>query len=106
MSLRDVAEFFLLRGFEFTHEAVRDWEERFAPIFAQQLRAKRKGYYPTLGFGAFESALRFCQAFDEVRNYFRPRHRRADIFISGGTCLGKRVSSVPCDSWGCGMWVN
>ncbi len=43
MSFRDVAELFLLRGFEFTHETVRDWEARFAPIFAQHLRAKRKG---------------------------------------------------------------
>ncbi len=34
---------FRIRGFEFTHETVREWEERFAPIFAQQLRAKRKG---------------------------------------------------------------
>ncbi len=40
---RDVAEFFLVRGVEFTHETVRDWEERFAPIFADELRAKRKG---------------------------------------------------------------
>lgn len=31
--------FFLLRSFEFTHETVRDWQERFAPIFAAQLRA-------------------------------------------------------------------
>ena len=31
MSLRDVAEFFLLRGFEFTHETVRHWEERLRP---------------------------------------------------------------------------
>lgn len=36
MSYRDVAEFFLLRGFEFTHETVHDWEARFAPIFAEQ----------------------------------------------------------------------
>ncbi len=43
LSFRDIAEFFLVRGFEFTHETVRDWEERFAGIFAQQLRAKRKG---------------------------------------------------------------
>jgi hypothetical protein len=28
-----------------------------------------------LGFGAFESAKRFCQAFDEVRNFFRFRRR-------------------------------
>jgi len=41
LSFQDIAEFFLLRGFEFTHETVRDWEERFAPIFVDQLRAKR-----------------------------------------------------------------
>ncbi|MBD3886045.1 IS6 family transposase [Phormidium tenue FACHB-886] len=43
LSFREIAEFFLLRGFDFTDETVRDWEERFAVIFAQQLRAKRKG---------------------------------------------------------------
>jgi hypothetical protein len=43
MSFRDVAEFFLLRGFEFTHETVREWEVRFALLFAEQLRTKRKG---------------------------------------------------------------
>ena len=43
LSLRDLAELFLLRGFSFTHEAVRDWEERFAPLLAEQLRRKRKG---------------------------------------------------------------
>jgi len=179
MSLRDVAEFFLLRGFEFTHETVRYWEERFTPLVAEQLRTKRMGtmgrnwqvdetyirlkgrwcylyramdedgnlvdsllrehrdmesaqaffeqalgvtqappnrvvtdrlasypraisevlgeavihepgscldnpieqdhrgikhrYYPMLGFGAFESAKRFCTAFEEVRQYSRTR---------------------------------
>src|SRR3954465_13130187 len=34
---------FLQRGVVFTHEAVRDWEARFAPLLADQLRAKRKG---------------------------------------------------------------
>ncbi len=43
LSLRDLAEMFLHRGFEFTHEAVRDWEARFAPLVADKLRAKRKG---------------------------------------------------------------
>jgi transposase-like protein len=187
LSVRDVAEFFLVQGFQFTHETVRDWEERFAPICAEELRAKRKGkvgkiwhvdetyirvkgkwcclyramgvdgnlvdsmlsqkrdmkaaktffaqaqevaelapervitdghtsypqaiaevlgpevahelwsclanpieqdhrgvkqrYYPTLRFGAFESAKRFCQAYDEVRNFFRPRSRMGD-FVS------------------------
>jgi putative transposase len=43
LSLRDLAEMFLERGFAFTHEAVRDWEERFAPLIAEQLRIKRRG---------------------------------------------------------------
>src|ERR687884_2289139 len=43
LSLRDLAEMFLERGFEFTHEAVRDWEARFALVVADKLRAKRKG---------------------------------------------------------------
>src|SRR4028119_2049116 len=43
LSLRDRAEMFLERGFEFTHEAVREWEARFAPLVADKLRAKRKG---------------------------------------------------------------
>ncbi|GHO63587.1 IS6 family transposase [Ktedonobacter sp. SOSP1-52] len=179
LSLRDLAEMFLARGFIFTHEAVRDWEARFAPLIAEQLRIKRHGkagrswhvdetylkvhgkwcylyraidqdgtlvdsmlsekrnmeaakcffrqavdvvghipeqvttdghssypraireimgsdvvhrtskylnnrleqdhrgikqrYYPMRGFGTVEGAARFCCAFDELRNYLRPR---------------------------------
>ena len=43
LSLRDLAEMFLTRGFVFTHETVRDWEARFAPLLAEHLRAKRRG---------------------------------------------------------------
>lgn len=43
LSYRETAELFLLRGFNFTHETVRDWEERFTPILADQWRAKRRG---------------------------------------------------------------
>jgi putative transposase len=179
LSLRDLAEMFLERGIVFTHEAVREWEARFAPLMVEQLRAKRGGqagqswyvdetymkvrgrwcylyraidasgnlvdsrlsekrdmeaaqrfftqalavadhapecvttdghtsypravreilgdhvqhrtnkylnnrleqdhrgikqrYYPMHGFGSFDSAARFCSAFDELRNYLRPR---------------------------------
>ena len=182
LSLRNLAQMFLLRGFEFTHEAVRDWEERFAPLLAEQIRRQRKGkvgrrwyvdetyikvkgkwcylyraidrngnlvdsmlsatrdmdaarrffrsaqsminsaptklttdghdsyprairetlgakvkhrcsayanrrierdhrgikqrYYPMLGFGSLPSAQRFCRAFEEVRQYFRPRRKQ------------------------------
>jgi putative transposase len=43
LRLRDLAEMFLERGFDFTHETVRDWEARFAPLLADCLRAKRRG---------------------------------------------------------------
>src|SRR6266508_2478252 len=43
LSLWDLAEMFLYRGFEFTHEAVRDWEARFAPLITEQLRSRRRG---------------------------------------------------------------
>ena len=184
LSYRDVAEFFLLRGFQFTYETVRDWEERFLPHFTEQIRTKRKGkagkvwlidetyirikgvwchlyrgidedgnlvdvrlsktrnmvgtkaffaqaiglhedapekvatdglvsypraieeelgenvehevrpctanpveqshrcikhrYYPTLGFGEFEAAQRFCRAVDEVGNFLRPQLRMGE----------------------------
>lgn len=34
---------FIERGFDFTHEAVRDWERRFAPLITQHLRDRRRG---------------------------------------------------------------
>ena len=43
LSLRDLAEMFLERGFVFSHETLRDWETRFAPLLADRLRAKRRG---------------------------------------------------------------
>jgi putative transposase len=39
----------------------------------QDHRGVKQRYYPTLGYKRIESAGRFCRAFDEVRNYFRPR---------------------------------
>ena len=43
LSLRDLSEMFLARGFAFSHEAVRDWEAHFAPFLVDRLRAKRRG---------------------------------------------------------------
>ena len=185
LGFRDVAELLLQRGFEVSHETVRAWEFRFAPMVSERLRARRRGkagrswyldetyikvsgrwcylyraidrdgnlldtmlsehrdrqaarrflrrliesaghkplrlttdkhpaytkairwivgrkalhrqnqylnnrmeqhhrpikqrYYPMLGFGRFESASRFCTAFDELRHYLRvpnPRGQR------------------------------
>ncbi len=43
LSLRDLAEMFLERGLTFTHEAVREWDARFAPLLTDQFRRKRTG---------------------------------------------------------------
>ena len=43
LSLRDLVEMFAVHGYEFSHEMVRDWEARFAPLLTTQLRAKRRG---------------------------------------------------------------
>src|SRR3954467_7340548 len=43
LSLCDLAEMFLIRGIVFSHEAVRDWEARLAPLLAEGLRKRRIG---------------------------------------------------------------
>ena len=43
LSFRDVAELLLQRGFEVSHETIRVWEYRFAPLISENLRAKRRG---------------------------------------------------------------
>jgi len=50
----------------------------------QNHRGIKQRYYPMLGFAKFESASRFCNAFDELRNYLRIRptegeHVSADV---------------------------
>ena len=43
LSFRDVAERLLQRGYAVTHETIRSWEFRFAPLLGDKLRAKRRG---------------------------------------------------------------
>jgi putative transposase len=43
LSLRDLVEMFLQRGLIFTHEAVRDWEHKLAPLLSEALRKRRRG---------------------------------------------------------------
>src|ERR1700737_3091833 len=43
LSLRDLAEMFLIRGIVFSHEAVRDWEAKLTPGLAEGLRRRRRG---------------------------------------------------------------
>jgi hypothetical protein len=43
LSLRDLPEMFLIRGIEFSYEAVRDWEAKLTPSLIDGLRRRRKG---------------------------------------------------------------
>ena len=42
-------------------------------------RGVKQRYYPMLGFGALPSAQRFCRAFEEVRQFFRPRRKQNQV---------------------------
>src|SRR5215217_3627523 len=42
LTLRDLGEMFLHRGIVFSHEAVRDWETKLAPLLAGELRRRRR----------------------------------------------------------------
>ena len=43
LTLRDLCEMSRLRGIVFSHEAVRDWEAKLAPVLAGELRRRRHG---------------------------------------------------------------
>jgi transposase-like protein len=45
----------------------------------QDHRGIKQRYYPMHGFGTVEAAARFCCAFDELRNYFRPRRTIGEV---------------------------
>jgi putative transposase len=42
-------------------------------------REVKQRYYPMLGFGSLHSTQRFWRAFEEVRQYFRPRRKQNDV---------------------------
>ena len=43
LTLRDLSGMFVQRGIVFSHEAVRDWEAKLAPVLADELRRRRRG---------------------------------------------------------------
>ncbi len=45
----------------------------------QDHRGIKQRYYSMRGFKDFQAASRFCTAFDELRNYLRPRHRMKEV---------------------------
>ncbi|MBD3887656.1 DDE-type integrase/transposase/recombinase [Phormidium tenue FACHB-886] len=45
----------------------------------QSHRGIKQRYYPTLGFGAFKSAQRSCQTYDEVRNFMKVQRYMTEV---------------------------
>ncbi|HEY9659930.1 MAG TPA: DDE-type integrase/transposase/recombinase [Allocoleopsis sp.] len=45
----------------------------------QSHRGIKQRHYPTLGLRAFESAQRFCSAYDEGRNFIRPQRYMTEV---------------------------
>jgi putative transposase len=68
----------------------------------QNHRGIKQRYYPMLGFKQFESASRFCNAFDELRSYLRVQavdgqqisaSRRREIFTDRWSTLMTELSA-------------
>src|SRR6202042_2513697 len=57
LSLRDLAEMFLLRGFVCTSERVRDWEAKLTPALAGDLRRRRRAKVGRRGY-VYETHIR------------------------------------------------
>ncbi|GHO58304.1 hypothetical protein KSB_67790 [Ktedonobacter robiniae] len=57
-------------GNEVTHRTNKYLNHRIE----QDHRGMKQRYSPMRGFGNVASAARFCHTFDELRQYFRPRH--------------------------------
>lgn len=69
----------------------------------QDHRGIKQRYYPMHGFGNFDSAARFCSAFDELRNYLRlrfplgkpaPRSEQRQAFLDRLSTLKEAIQSV------------
>ena len=69
----------------------------------QDHRGIKQRYYPMQGFGKVESATRFCQAFEEVRHWFRPRQRmrqavslaaKRQLFVERFAALNARIMTA------------
>ena len=43
LTLRDLSEIMLLRGFTVSHECIRQWEAKLLPVMGEALRKRRHG---------------------------------------------------------------
>ena len=73
LSLRDLAEMFLIRGLVFSYEAVRDWA-KLTPALAENLRRRRKG--------------KVGRSWYVDETYIR-------VLVVGGICIARSIALAP-----------
>ena len=81
LSLRDLAEMFLTRGFIFTYEAVREWEAKLTPALAENLRRKRKGRVGRSWY-IDETYIRVCGQWRYLYRAIDRDGARVDVMLS------------------------
>ena len=82
LSLRDLPEMFLIRGIEFSYEAVRDWEAKLTPTLIDNLRRRRK--------------WRIGKSWYVDETYIKVRRRSCGRWRGGHPVAGRgRVTGVP-----------
>ena len=92
LSLRDLPEMFLVRGIEFSSEAVRDWEAKLTPALIDSLRRQRQG---RIGRGWYvdetyiEVQGRWCYLYRAIDRHGAlvdrdPRHEGGESVLSIG----------------------
>ena len=83
LTLRDLAEMFLLRGIVFSHEAVRDWEAKLAPVLSGELRRRHDRD------GARGRRWHVDETYLKVR---------AAVLICNGQSTATAIWSTPCSA--------
>ena len=58
LTLRDLAEMFLIRGIVFSYEAVREWEAKLTPILSDELRQRRHRHRPASSWNVDETYIK------------------------------------------------
>jgi putative transposase len=110
LSLRDLMQLFLIRGYEFSYEAVRDWEARFAPLLADQVRRRRRGrvgrcwyvdetYLKVSGRWVYlyRAIYKQGQLIDSMLSAKRDMAAAQRFFRSAQTVAGRRPEQVTTD---------
>jgi transposase-like protein len=77
-SFCDVAELLLQPGFEISHETIRAWEFRFAPVISDRLRTKRRG---TAGVSSYLDET-YIKVGGRWRYLYRAIDRAGNLFDS------------------------